>query len=393
MQDRGNGPTRPPRWVRETRKTPLSIERLQAAKAAFTTRRVQIDTLFVGAEPSLVSGAVRPRSGDLLMARVDRIGQHGRLELPSGRRARLHVDDEILVVYGDRYAPDQFEAQVPLDLGPTHLVASGGIASTVLSRSAAMRRATEITPIGLVCDGLGLPVNIAEFAITFPEPSTERPPTIAVVGTSMNSGKTTAVQSLVRGARRAGGKPGATKVTGTGSGADYWVMIDAGAHRVVDFTDVGLASTYRMPVDVVEANAIGLIDYLTEAGCSEIVVEVADGLFQMETAHLLSNEEFRDHVDGVVFAASDAMGAVAGARHLLELGLPLLGITGVFTRSPLGQREAIANSDVPVLCAHDLADPHIATMLFKGSAIDLGNGDRPDADTWEAEAEIVRDWS
>jgi hypothetical protein len=341
----------------------------------------------------LVSGAVRPRSGDLVMARVDRIGHHSRLELPNGRRARMHVGDEILVVYGDRYAPDQFESHVPFDLGRTQLVASGGVASTVLSRNSAVRRATEITPIGLVCDGSGIPVNIAEFALACPEPSRERPPTIAVLGTSMNAGKTTAVQSLVRGARRAGGRPGATKVTGTGSGADYWVMVDAGAHRVVDFTDVGLASTFRVPFDIVEANAIGLIDYLTESECTEIVVEVADGLFQMETAHLLANEEFCSRIDGVIFAAGDAMGAVAGSRHLLERGLPLLGVTGVFTRSPLGQREAMANSDVPVLAADELTDPHIATLLFKGGALELPGGDRTDAESWgAADSEPVGDW-
>ncbi len=63
----------------------------------------------------------------------------------------------------------------------------------------------------------------------------------------MNSGKTTTVQSLVLGLRAAGEVVGATKVTGTGSGADYWVMVDAGAACVADFTDVGLASTYRVP--------------------------------------------------------------------------------------------------------------------------------------------------
>ncbi|MCA1675687.1 MAG: hypothetical protein LC799_27080 [Actinobacteria bacterium] len=34
------------------------------------------------------------------------------------------------------------------------------------------------------------------------------------------------------------GVVGATKVTGTGSGADYWVMVDAGASCVADFTDL-----------------------------------------------------------------------------------------------------------------------------------------------------------
>ena len=57
----------------------------------------------------------------------------------------------------------------------------------------------------------------------------ERPRTIAVIGTSMNSGKTTTIRYLVRGMSAGGARPGTTKVTGTGSGGDYWVMLDAGA--------------------------------------------------------------------------------------------------------------------------------------------------------------------
>ena len=86
----------------------LTLERVTRAKRSFATRRV----VFHGSE-TLLYGAVRPRAGDLLLARVDRLGQHGKLESPEGRRAWLHVGDEIIVAYADRYAPDQFEARVP----------------------------------------------------------------------------------------------------------------------------------------------------------------------------------------------------------------------------------------------------------------------------------------
>jgi hypothetical protein len=258
-----------------------------------------------------------------------------------------------------------------MKLGRTQLVASGGIASSVLSRSGAVRRATDITAIGLVADRFGNPVNLADFGIVPGLPKIERPPSIAVFGTAMNSGKTTTVESLVRGVRLAGGKPGATKVTGTGSGADYWVMVDAGAHCVADFTDVGLATTFRIPFKTIEANFVHLVDHLTNEGCSEIVIEVADGLFQTETAQLIRGEAFRECVDGVVFAASDAMGALAGSRHLIELGVPLLCVSGLLTRSPLAHREAAEVCDVPVIATPDLADPDIAMMLMKGGVVDI----------------------
>ena len=104
---------------------------------------------------TLIMGPIRPRSGDLVLARVERLGYQTRLELPCGRKACLHVGDEIVVAYGDRYATDQFEAEVPPDLGPTFLVATGGVASRMLSRAKGIRPATNITPIGLVGDARG----------------------------------------------------------------------------------------------------------------------------------------------------------------------------------------------------------------------------------------------
>ena len=178
-------------------------DRLARAKTGFATRRVPRSAM-----RTLVSGTVRPRAGDLVLAVVERLGQHRRIEQPDGRRATLHVGDEIVVAYADRYAPDQYESHVPNSLGPAQLVASGGIASQVLSRSRDVRSATDIMPVGLVADERGRPLNVADFALPLADRGVERPPTIAVLGTSMNSGKTTTVHYLVHGLSRAGSRPG-----------------------------------------------------------------------------------------------------------------------------------------------------------------------------------------
>ena len=338
---------------------PLAPERLATAKRAFTTRRVPLM-----AGRTLVSGRVRPRSGDLVLARVARIGQHAKLESPDGRRALMHLGDEILVTFADRYAPDQFESQVPNDLGAAHLVASGGVASLMISRNAGVRRPTDIAPIGLVGDDRGVPLNIADFGLAPVAPPEHRPPVLAVVGTSMNSGKTTTAHWIVHTLARAGLKPGATKVTGTGSGGDYWVMKDAGAHMMLDFTDVGLASTFRIDMDTVERKAIELIDHLAVGGSGAIAVEVADGLFQQETSRLLQSEPFRSRIDAFIFAAADSMGAIGGYERLKALDLPVVGISGRLTRSPLAMRETVKACEVPVFSLDDLADPRIVMPLF-----------------------------
>jgi len=90
----------------------LDAARLPAAKPAYTTRHVDLNSA-----TGLLSG-VRPAVGDLVLATVTAVGQHPKVEGPDGRRASLFPGDEVVVAYGHRYAPDQFEASVPDDLGP-----------------------------------------------------------------------------------------------------------------------------------------------------------------------------------------------------------------------------------------------------------------------------------
>jgi hypothetical protein len=312
---------------------------------------------------TVVAGRLRPRSGDIVLARVDRVRHQRRIELPNGRKATLLSGDHIVVAYADRYATDQFESHVPPDLGPTHLVATGGVASRMLSRNSKVKDATEITPLGLVGDARGIPINLSDYALDPVPPRAERPTTIAVVGTSMNSGKTTTIQNLVRGLSLAGRRPGTTKATGTGSGGDYWVMVDSGAHRMLDFTDVGLASTFRIPLRILERKLVELVDHLAAAESGIILVEIADGLFQQETARLIQSNVFNDLIDGVVFAAGDAMSATTGVALLHNIGLPVIGVSGVVSASPLAAREAEAASGVPVLTKDELADPEFAQII------------------------------
>ena len=54
------------------------------------------------------------------------------------------------------------------------------------------------------------------------------------------------VASIVRGLTAAGYRVAAGKVTGTGAGGDFHMFVDAGATRVLDFTDFGFSSTYLL---------------------------------------------------------------------------------------------------------------------------------------------------
>ncbi len=340
--------------------TPLTALRLRSAKAAYTTRHIDLESAV-----SLLTG-VRPRIGDLVLARVSEIGQHVRIELAHGRRATLFPGDEVVVAYGNRYAPDQFEAEVPDDLGPCELVAAGGLAARVISSHAKMATATRLEPIGLLADATGNRVNVSGGVVSASSADqVDRPLTFAVVGASMNSGKTTTAAHLVRGLRRAGINVGAAKTTGTGAGGDVWLMSDAGAFPVYDFTNAGYPSTYQIGADAVRGIFTSLTDRLAADGCEAIVIEIADGLFQDETARLLVDPVFTGRVDAVLFASQDALGATAGVRWLSDRGLAPLAVSGLLTSSPLAMREAEIATGYAVWDMDRLADPNVTRALYE----------------------------
>lgn len=329
---------------------PLAKGRIARAKAAYTTRRVDL-----AVATCLLTGDIQPRAGDLVLARIERLRQHKRIELVNGRRAHLHVGDEVILAYAARYAPDQFESYVPVDLGPCDLVASGGVASECRSKHSGMKNPTRIQPVGLLADQQGRRINMIEWSL--PEQATPgyTPKTVAVLGTMMNAGKTTCAANLVRGCKNSGLKVGALKVTGTGSGCDRWVLTDAGADLVLDFTDAGEPSTFGLSPQRVEEIFATLTNYLAHQDLDVIVMEVADGIYQHETAALLGSRAFQKRCDGVMFAAGDGCGVLAGVRHLEEMGYEVLAVSGTLTASPLAVQEARQVVSVPVVTQDDLS--------------------------------------
>ncbi|MCH1883792.1 DUF1611 domain-containing protein [Agrococcus sp. ARC_14] len=322
---------------------------MQGVKRAYSTRRVDLD------RAAMARTDIAPANGDLVLATVGTIGQHARIELPTGRRAPMREGERVVVAFSNRYAPDQFEAVVPDDLGPTSLVAGGGIAGRVIAQHARMEDATELLPIGLLADADGRVLNVADGAIG-EAAVLPRPPVVAVVGAAMNSGKTTTVAKLVQGLATAGERVGAIKVTGTGSGGDVWSFRDHGAHVGYDFTDFGWATTAGIGVAAVAEILRRGIARLTADGCTAIVVEVADGVFQRETGELVEHPAFAEHVDAVLFAATDALCGVAGIDWLERRGHAPLAVSGVLTASPLAIRELAGQTSTPIWDIDTLAD-------------------------------------
>ncbi|GAA1909808.1 DUF1611 domain-containing protein [Streptantibioticus ferralitis] len=294
------------------------------------------------------------------------MGGHERLEDAHGRGVRLHKGDLVVGACGNRYATDFYEGYHRP--GPrAHLLTAGGVIGTAVSWHTSCLAPTELEIVGALTNEDNLPLSLEHFARPRPAAASAELPepgagahAIAVVGSSMNSGKTTTAAGLISGWARAGLVAGAAKVTGSGSGKDRWTYIDAGAAHVVDFLDFGMSSTFGYPTDRLRSTMIAMRDTLVHDGANAIVLEIADGLLQDETRLLTASLSAVCH--GTVLAVGDALAARAGVDLLRSTGVPVLAVSGLVTASPLAAREAAAVTGLPVLSPAQLAE---------GAALDL----------------------
>jgi dethiobiotin synthetase len=327
-------------------------------KWAFTTRRV--DRSDVAGMSLDFAEAV---SGDIVLAQIMEIGSHKKIQLAEGRPSISYIHDKVVLTCGDRYAPDQFEGLVSLDPNGVDLLAGGGILGLMRKAHSRMDKPTQVKPLGLLTGKNGEIINIASYGLPVTMES-KGIQVIAVVGGSMNAGKTTAAVSLAHGLAKTGLRVAGIKATGTGSFGDYNAFLDAGIPIVADFTDVGMASTYMQPIDRIEEGFKSLVAYAADNGADIAIVELADGIYQQETAELLRSQVLRKELTGVLFAAPDALGAVSGIHHLQQIGLKLLAVTGKVTRSILATEEVERNTHIPVISRENLCDPTVVNSLI-----------------------------
>ncbi|WP_374969705.1 DUF1611 domain-containing protein [Terrabacter sp. BE26] len=319
------------------------------AKWSYVTRPV---STALTTELNAGAWSADPKLGDLVLARVEKIGVHRHLEDVHGRRVVLYPGDLVVGALGNRYATDFFEGYLPA--GPrTHLLTAGGVIGDVASAHVRRDAPTELAIIASV-SRLGRALSLDDFVRAVgPAPATPGG-VVVVVGSSMNAGKTTTASAIVRGWTRAGIRAGAGKVTGSGSGKDRWTYQDAGAHALLDFLDFGMPSTFGYPLERLRSTAFAIRDGLVADGAEAVVLEIADGLLQEETCGLLEGVPYL--ADAVVLAVSDALGAVAGVRVLADAGLRPVAISGLVSASPLASREAEAATGLPVLGVSELSN-------------------------------------
>lgn len=336
---------------------PLSSERLVRAKQSVAARRVPLADMH-----SLIMTTTPPQSGDLVLARVERIGSMHSLQLTDGRRSALFVGNEIVAVYGNRCGAGNVDATVPHNLDACELVADAGIAGQMNSSRHGANARTRIVPLGMITDSSGTTLNLERYRLPALASADVCPSVIAVVGATVTSGRTSIATWLIRGLVESGLQVGAARVTGTGG--DIKLMQEAGASPVLDIADAGLASTCRADSATLERSARVLMGHLAAAAVDVIVVEFADDLTQRETGVLLTSREFAPLLTGVVYGESDAMRATDGIAWLRQHGLHSLCVASTATMSRAAIRGARDATGLPVLSLNELGSAEIALQLL-----------------------------
>ncbi|SIS44296.1 hypothetical protein [Neptunomonas antarctica] len=331
---------------------------IHKAKRSYITRNVKLDNA-----TQLLD--IPPSAGDLLLCKVDKIRQHTRLEDIHGRRNHLYEGDTIIVVAAQRYATDQFCAELPTQQDTCHLVAAGGIAGHVIHRSGQVKAPTEITLLGVLGDQQGNTLNLSAFAPISKIPITQEDiPVLVIIGSDMNAGKTTTACACINGLTRQGIKTAGAKLTGTGAGPDYWRMHDAGANAVVDFLDAGHPSTIGLSND----NFLDLLQKFKSAAiaahCQVLILEIADGILQPETRALINSSRFVQQITGAIVAADSATSAMMVTERITRANFPVYAISGLFSRSPIACQEVAQESGLPVFTASNLAKPTAIDYLY-----------------------------
>lgn len=288
-----------------------------------------------------------PRVGDVALVEVDSISNHTRVVTSANERRRLYLGDHLIGVFGNRYATDAFEGELSPS-GELSILTNAGLLGTVVSQNRNVKNPSRVSMRGYLCDAAGDRINLKSLLFRPSIPGRAGPQVVLVVGTGMNSGKTTTAARLVRELVCRQHRVVACKVTGSVSHGDLFEFRSASPSLATDFSDYGFPSTYLCDPDELGSLFHSMVADAQRVDPDVIVMEVADGVLQRETAMLLHDPAIRAHVAGVVLTAPCALSAIEGVRRIESAGHSVVAVSGIITNAPLFVREFRSRIDVPV---------------------------------------------
>ena len=262
------------------------------------------------------------------------------LEDSNGINRKLVAGDIIPGVLCKRKAMKEFSGDIPkqLDVGDNlHLINDAGMFGQLTGFEPTYGIPIEVTVLGSIIRQ-GKQINTKDAAIDSPEELDLQAPLIAVVGTSMDIGKTTTACKIVQHFINRGLKVAYAKLTGIAYLGELKPLIDSGAKPVMDFLDGGLPSTFGRPEEVIKA-AFGILTELDKTQPNLIVVEFGNSILgAANVSTLLQNATIQNHIKATIVVASNTVDAWGAKEIMNQYGVPIMAMTG-----PLANNSATAD--------------------------------------------------
>lgn len=309
--------------------------------------------LIAGSEFNLEKSPLsKPLPGDLGLFRIKEIGYHQSIITKDDRKLRLYENDFFVGVFGNRYATDGFEGRVG-KLDKISMLTAAGMVGTVRYKHKSIKKSTKLAFEGLLLNSQGNRINLK--TSFFHKSASKLAPKnlILVVGSGMNSGKTTSASKLIHGLSEEGLKVAACKLTGSVSNRDKNELYSASADFVIDFSDYGFPSTYLCKKEELMNLFKTMLFDIEKASSDVIVMEIADGILQRETKILLTDKEVHAVTKGVILAAESAPSALYSSKQLQKWGYDVIAVSGAITSSPLSSQEFVENSKIRLVSSAD----------------------------------------
>lgn len=291
------------------------------------------------------------RTGDYVVARVES-PEGGLIEAEDGHHVSVESGDFVVGVLGTRRATLEVVGDwsgIGAD-GAMQTLTRAGLFGVVTSASSYARPyVVELVYRGhLTLDGAFQ--TMADWALREPPETTERKtPVIALIGTSMSSGKTTTARILIRRLGSMGLDVVGAKLAGVARLADTLAMRDSGAIATWDFVDAGLPSTVA-PHDAVAGAAHRILATVDAARPDVLVCEVGASPLEPYRGDAVL-DVLGERVALLVLCASDPY-AVVGAIE--AFGVRPDFVAGRAAATSAARELVVALSDLEAI---DVTDP------------------------------------
>ena len=290
---------------------------------------------------------INSQEGQLIAVKVISVNpNYNKLELISGRITELTEGDIILGALGNRVASSGMTGSVPDELNKDdkiHILNLGGVIGNCKDFNILLGPATECEVVGSIVKERKQ-LNLKDLAKVKKSSLSKNISSIAVIGTGIDSGKTTVSSFIIKTLSKYFTKINACKLAGTASQKDLYSYEDNGANLTSDFVDYGLPSTCMNDKDTIQECSKSVIEYVSK-DADVVLMELGDGYHgDYGTKEIIQNNDITKLIKVIIICAYDVSGAVNIIENLELNGLEdkLLIISGPVTNNVSAFNQSIS---------------------------------------------------